>query len=67
MNKTYIRNFYGQILGSIEEDNKGNKTGRDFYGRIVGRYDKSTDVTRDFYGRIVGKGDMLSSLISLSK
>lgn len=64
MIKNYIRNFYGQILGSIEEDNKGNKIGRDFYGRIVGRYDKSLNVTRDFYGRIVGKGDMLSALIN---
>ena len=62
--KTYIRNFYGQILGSIEQDKFGNKIGRDFYGRIVGRYEKDKDLTRDFYGRIVGKGDLLASLIN---
>lgn len=63
MNKTYVRDFYGRILGSIEEDTQGNKTARDFYGRIVGRYNKLTNKTSDFYGRIVGHGDILSSLI----
>lgn len=63
MNKNYVRDFYGRILGSIEEDAQGNKTARDFYGRIVGRYNKSTNKTSDFYGRIVGHGDILSSLI----
>ena len=62
-NKNYIRDFYGRILGSVEEDSIGNKTARDFYGRIVGKYDSKLGVTRDFYGRIVGKGDLTSSLI----
>lgn len=64
MNKTFIRDFYSRILGSIEEDSvKKIKTARDFYGRILGTYDTKLDVTRDFYGKIVSKGDTLSGLI----
>ena len=59
-----IRDFYNRILGYIETDDKGNKVAKDFYRRIVGRYDAKTDVTRDFYNRIIGKGDLLSSLIT---
>jgi len=39
-----------------------DKVVRDFYGRILGRYDSNQDVTRDFYGRIVSKGDTSSGL-----
>lgn len=61
--KVNIRDFYGRILGSIETDEKGNKTARDFPGRIVGFYYASRNVTTDFYGRVVAQGDMVSSLI----
>ena len=63
MEKEYIRDFYGKILGSVETDNKGDKTVRDFYGRILGYYDKANNVTRDFYKKIVGRGDQAVSLI----
>lgn len=63
MEKEYIKDFYGKILGSVETDNKGNKTVRDFYGRILGYYDKVNNVTRDFYKKIVGRGDQAVSLI----
>lgn len=62
-NKIYIKDFYHRIIGTIEEDSYGNKIARDFYKRIVGKYDKKSNLTRDFYGRIVGRGDMLTSLI----
>ena len=59
-----IRDFYGRIIGYIETDERtGNKTGRDFYCRILGTWDKNLNVTRDFYGRIVARGDALSGLI----
>ena len=61
--KVNIRDFYGRILGSIETDEKGNKTARDFFGRIVGFYKASLNVTTDFYGRVVAQGDMVVSLI----
>ena len=63
MEKEYIRDFYGKILGSVETDSKGDKTVRDFYGRILGYYDKVNNVTRDFYKKIVGRGDQAVSLI----
>lgn len=63
MEKEFIRDFYGKILGSVETDNKGDKTVRDFYGRILGYYDKANNVTRDFYKKIIGRGDQAVSLI----
>ena len=58
-----ITNFYGQCLGTIETDSSGNKTVKDFYGRILGSYDSSDDFTRDFYGRIISKGTTAIGLI----
>lgn len=57
MSRETIRDWTGKIIGFIETDFKGNKIARDFYGKIVGKYDKQFDVTRDFYGRLVGRGD----------
>lgn len=67
MEKEFIRDFYGKILGSVETDNKGDKTVRDFYGRILGYYDKANNVTRDFYKKIIGRGDQAVSLIYREK
>ena len=52
-----IRKFGGAILGTLEEDAEGNKQVRNFYGRIIAKYDKRLDCTRDFYGRIISQGD----------
>lgn len=61
--KEPIKDWQGKILGFIETESNGNKVLRDFYGRILGKYDKSLNVTRDFYGRQVGKGDVLMTLL----
>lgn len=58
-----IKNFYNQIIGYLEEDGQGNKKAFDFYNRLLGTYEKSTNLTKDFYRRIVGKGDLTSALI----
>ena len=63
MARTTIKDFYGKIIGSIEEDAQGNKIAKDFYGKILGRYDKKQNVTKDFYGKILGSGDLTSALI----
>ena len=63
MSKQTIRDFYGRILGTIEDTGNGNQTARDFYGRILGTYDSKLNVTRDFYGRILNQGNTLSGLI----
>ena len=55
-----IQDWTGKIIGFIDKDSvTGNKVARDFYGRIVGRYNKRLDITQDFYGRQVAKGDRL--------
>lgn len=62
--KTEIRDFYGKILGYIEEDtNTGNKTAYDFYRRILGKYNKRENTTRDFYGRILAREDVTQALV----
>lgn len=62
MAREVIKNFYGQIIGSLEDT--GNKIiAKDFYGKILGHYDKQYNVTKDFYGRIIAKGNIASSLI----
>ena len=65
--KTPIRDFYGRILGFVEEETNGDKTIRDFYGRIVARYNKRLNRTTDFYGRVIGQGDMGVSLLYANK
>lgn len=61
--KEPIKDWQGKVLGFVETESNGNKTLRDFYGRILGKYDKGRDVTCDFYGRQVGKGDLLMTLL----
>ena len=61
--KEPIKDWQGKILGFMETESNGNKVLRDFYGRILGKYDKSLNVTRDFYGRQVGKDDVLMTLL----
>lgn len=59
-----IQDWRGKIIGFIEEDSTtGNKVVKDFYGRIVGRYNKKFDITQDFYGRQVAKGDRVMMLL----
>lgn len=66
-NKDTIYGFGGQVLGYVESDNKGNKQVRDFYGRVLGYYDKTTDTTRDFYGRVISRGDSVIGFIYQNK
>ena len=44
MKQEVVREFSGKILGYIQTDNKGNKIVRDFYHKILGRYDKASKV-----------------------
>ena len=67
MTEQVIKDFYGRIIGYVEEDKFGNKIVKDFYKRVLGKYDKNLNVTKDFYGRIIGRGDVSVSLIYNSK
>lgn len=63
ISKEPIREFSGKIIGWIETDKDGNQQVRDFYGKILGKYDKSLNVTRDFYGRILTRGNTVAGLV----
>ena len=63
VNKIAVRRPSGRIIGFIETDKDGNKQARNFYGKILGTYDKRLDVTRDFYGRIVTRGDSVMGFV----
>lgn len=65
MEEQVIREFSGRIIGYIQTDQNGDKIIRDFYRKILGKYDKRLDVTRDFYGRIIAKGDQSSMLLNM--
>lgn len=63
-----IKEWTGKVIGTIETDTvTGDKTVKDFYGRVLGKYIKKLNVTKDFYGRVVAKGDQSAMLFSLQK
>ena len=64
MARQAVRDFYGRILGFIDDGMYSNKVAAQlFTGEIVGFYDESRDVTMDFYGRIICTGNGLVGLI----
>ena len=63
MSREPIKDWTGKILGFVEIKSNGDKVLYDFPGKILGRYNRSLDVTQDFYGRRVGKGDILMTLL----
>ena len=63
MAEELIKDCYGNIIARIDEQTNGDKIVKNFYGQILGKYDKALDVTKDFYGRIVAKGECVGILI----
>ena len=63
MNRIEIRAFGGKILGWVIEEPNGNKKAIDFGGRLLGTYEKSSNVTRKFGGKIVANGDVVSGFL----
>lgn len=61
--KRPIKDFYNKVIGYIEEKPNGDIYGYDYYNRLVGIYEKRTDLTKDFYRKVVGHGNLLSALI----
>ena len=57
----------GRVIGTVVEENNGDKTIKDFYGRPLGYYKKGRNVTTDFYGRVVASGDQLTMLLNSDK
>ena len=63
MAEEIIRDSMGRIIAKIQVMPNGDKVVRDFYGKILGKYDKANNVTRDFYGRVVARGECTGLLI----
>ena len=60
-----IKDWKGRIIGFIDTDTvTGDKVARDFYGKILGKYNKRLNITTDFYGKLVSKGDRAMMLIN---
>lgn len=59
-----VKDWTGKLIGFIDTDNEGNKVIRDFYGKIVGKYNKRLNITQDFYGRTVARGDQSSMMLT---
>lgn len=60
-----VKNWQGRIIGFIDTDTvTGNKVVRDFYGKILGKYNKKLNITQDFYGRQVAKGDRVAMFLN---
>lgn len=64
MAKQYIKDFYGRVIGSLEELSNGDIIAKDFHGRVKGKYKKSDNTTRDFYGRVIARGNQLGMLLN---
>lgn len=63
MKEIVIKKANFQIVGYIKAESNGDKTVTDFYRRILGRYDASTDTVRDFSGHIIARGDAAALLL----
>lgn len=53
-----------RIIGYIDTDSEGNKTGRVFTYEIVGWYNKERNVTEDIHYHQIVKGDHVEGLIN---
>ena len=59
-----IKDSNYRIIGRILMDERtGEVEVRDFYNRILGRYDPTTDTTRGFSGKIIAHGNAARMLI----
>lgn len=61
--RTPIKDFYGRVLGYVEDKSNGDRVAYNFYGKVLGTFIKKRNVTTDFYGRVLGQGDFVVSLI----
>ncbi len=60
MQESVLTDRFGHCLGYIETSHDGVQIARTRYGRTVGYYDPSSNVTRDRFGREVGRGNLLA-------
>ena len=63
VSRTAIRDFNGKIIAWIVCKDNGDQEITEFFGKILGRYVSSSNMTHDFYGKILGQGNILTTLI----
>lgn len=66
MQRDYVKNAQGKILGFVETDSQGNKTAKTRDGRIVGYYKAKFGTTVTPSGKIVSRSDTVVSLIPMN-
>lgn len=60
---TPLKDFKGRIYGYLHTQTNGDVWAYDFYGKLVGKYIKSEDVTRNFNGQNISTGNVVVTLI----
>ena len=60
-----IKDFYGSIVGYLEQCSNGDVIARSYSRKVLGRYRASDNRTVDFYGKILYQGDMSQALLVL--
>ena len=63
MEREYIKDTGGKILGFVETDSQGNKTAKTKEGKILGYYKAKFNTTTTPSGKIVSQKDSVVSLI----
>lgn len=63
MAKERLKDWQGRTMGFMETDAGGNKKIFDSSGRLVGRYNRSQNVTTTWQGVKVAQGDCLTMLL----
>lgn len=67
MDRKPIRDASGKLLGFVEQDDRGNQTARSAAGKLLGRYDRESDLTRDPAGKLRTRGNSLTSSLFADK
>ena len=59
-----IRNFYGERIGELRKDWRGNTNAYDRYNMLIGTFNPKLNITTEYpSGRIVSTGDTTTGLI----
>lgn len=63
MERQYIRDNRGILLGILEPQSNGDIVARDSRGVYLGKYEACSDYTLDSMGRYLYRGNMVNALI----
>lgn len=67
MEREYIKDYYGRILGYMERMDNGDEIAHLASGKIVARYNAADNTTRDYYGRIISRSNVAVASIFKEK